>query len=206
MAGGSAEGSWDGRPHLTLEQTGLIDGVATNNGGDPGNRLIVPGDLAHSIVLNRVAETNGFTRMPPIGSTEIDQGAVDLLTAWINELGTPPLTYEQWRIGTVGDATSAEGAPDANPDGDSSNNEQEFLAGTDPLDPTSFFSYQFSFDGTSVWFVFTTEEARDFVIESSTDLKIWAPWSSSVSQAGVPTQYEAVSTGPRRFFRLRLVP
>lgn len=54
-----------GRPHLTLAETGLLLGNASNNGGNPANRLIVPGDTLHSIVLNRVAVTNGFTRMPP---------------------------------------------------------------------------------------------------------------------------------------------
>lgn len=89
QAGGTADGSWDGRAHLTREQTGLINGAATNNGGDPANLLIVPGDSGHSIVVNRVAETNGFSRMPPIGSTELDQEAIDLLTAWVEELGAP---------------------------------------------------------------------------------------------------------------------
>ena len=133
MAGGTVEGSWDGRAYLTLEETGLINGAATNNGGDPANLLIVPGDTAHSIVLNRVAETNGFSRMPPIGSTELDQEAIQLLTDWINELGAPPpppgnvtatdgtsitqvdigwdsvtdaVSYEVWRS-TIDDSTTA---------------------------------------------------------------------------------------------------
>jgi len=89
MAGGTVEGSWDARAHLTLLETGLIDGDATNNGGDPANKLIVPGDTGHSIVLNRLGETNGFSRMPPIGSTEHDQEGIDLLTAWINQLDGP---------------------------------------------------------------------------------------------------------------------
>lgn len=92
MDGGTASGSWDGRPHLTLEETGIINGAATNNGGDPANLLIVPGDTGHSIVANRIAETNDFSRMPPIGSTELDQEAIDLMTAWINDLGAPAPT------------------------------------------------------------------------------------------------------------------
>jgi hypothetical protein len=64
-AGGTANASWDGRPELTLEETGLVNGEAANNGGDPANKLVVPGDTAHSIMLNRVAVTN-FSRL---GST-----------------------------------------------------------------------------------------------------------------------------------------
>src|SRR5438067_13658268 len=48
--GGTGNGIWDGRAHLTLPDTKLINGSAENNGGDPiNNRLIVPGDVTHSI-------------------------------------------------------------------------------------------------------------------------------------------------------------
>jgi uncharacterized repeat protein (TIGR03806 family) len=75
----------DGRPELTLEQTGFINGKAINNGGNPLNKLIVPGDPDHSIIHNRIATANGFTRMPPFGSIEIDQKAVALLKEWIQQ-------------------------------------------------------------------------------------------------------------------------
>jgi uncharacterized repeat protein (TIGR03806 family) len=78
----------DGRPELTLEQTGLINGRATNNGGNPLNKLIVPRDPEHSIIYNRMATANGFTRMPPFGSSKTDQKAVALLKEWIEQ--TPP--------------------------------------------------------------------------------------------------------------------
>ncbi len=107
MAGGTADGSWDGRSHLTLFETGLINGDATNNGGDPTNKLIVPGDPDHSIVLNRLGETNGFSRMPPIGSTEHDEEAIDLLTAWINQLDGPDVPMNL--SATDGSSTSAVG-------------------------------------------------------------------------------------------------
>lgn len=92
QAGGTAPPSWDARAHLSLADTGLINGAAVQNGGDPLNRLIVPGDAAHSIVLNRTAAANGFTRMPPIGSNELDQPGVDLLTQWIEE--SLPATFD----------------------------------------------------------------------------------------------------------------
>ena len=72
-------------PELTLAQTGLINGNAANNGGNPLNKLIVPGDTAHSIVLNRMAVTNGFTRMPPIATNELDQTNIALVTDWITQ-------------------------------------------------------------------------------------------------------------------------
>ena len=84
-ASGTAPAQWDGRAHLTLAQTGLVNGTPASNGGNPLNKLIVPGDPAHSVVLNRVAAANGFTRMPPLGSSELDQTNIALLTAWITD-------------------------------------------------------------------------------------------------------------------------
>ena len=90
-AGGTAPTQWDGRAALTLGQTGLVNGAAGNNGGNPLNKLIVPGDPAHSVVLNRMAVTNGFTRMPPLASSELDQTNIALLGDWIaHGLPYPP--------------------------------------------------------------------------------------------------------------------
>ncbi|WP_230685845.1 hypothetical protein, partial [Streptococcus pneumoniae] len=37
QSGGSVSGFWDGREHLKLEQTGLINGIAENSGGSAAN-------------------------------------------------------------------------------------------------------------------------------------------------------------------------
>ena len=88
-SGGTTPSAWDGRAEITLDATGLILGNAANNGGDPLNKLVVPGSTARSIVRHRVAATNGFTRMPPLGSNVIDQRNVPLLHIWITgELAT----------------------------------------------------------------------------------------------------------------------
>jgi hypothetical protein len=79
---------WDARAQLKLEDTGLINATAINSGADPSNRLVVPGDPAHSVLLHRIAVTGGFTRMPPIGSTVLDQADIDLLTAWIKDISS----------------------------------------------------------------------------------------------------------------------
>lgn len=90
QSGNSTPGTWDARPALTLAETGLLNGEAINNGSDPLNRLIVPGDATHSIVLNRIATRNGFTRMPPLGSNELDHDSIDLVEAWIHQLSPSP--------------------------------------------------------------------------------------------------------------------
>ena len=81
--GSTGTATWDARPEILLEQTGLLHGVAANSGTDPANRLVVPGDPLHSILHSRIAATGGFTRMPAIASTELDQTNIALLAEWI---------------------------------------------------------------------------------------------------------------------------
>ncbi len=47
--------------------------------------LIAPGEPERSVLLHRVA-TLGRGRMPPLATSLVDQQAVELLKAWINEL------------------------------------------------------------------------------------------------------------------------
>jgi len=89
--------SWDARLPVSLNDTHLVNGAANDFGGDPLNRLIVPGDTAHSILLHRINATGGFARMPPLGSSELDPQGISLITHWINsnltntiDITTPP--------------------------------------------------------------------------------------------------------------------
>ena len=117
----------DMRSQLLVDATGLINGIAVNNGGNTANKLIVPGDLTHSIVLNRMAVANGFTRMPPLASNELDQTNIALVTEWIHALPGRQ-TYADWRLATFGSGNSPAGDPAADPDGDGRDNTAEFLA------------------------------------------------------------------------------
>jgi mono/diheme cytochrome c family protein len=208
-AGGTgAPAMWDGRPELTLDQTGLINGVAANNGGNPANKLVVPGDTVHSIVLNRVAVTNGFTRMPPLGSNELDQTNIALLTDWIAAQLPNRQTYDQWRLDKFGSPSSPEGEPNEDADGDSRTNRDEFLAGSLPLDGGSFLNAQPVVGTSSVTLTFQLPANRSFQVEQSTNLSTWTLWDIP-GNGGLPVAGGAVSiTGPvagsECFFRLRI--
>jgi hypothetical protein len=65
--------TWDARAGLTLKETGLLDAMLANNGGDPENKLVVPGDLPHSVLLRRLTG-DGFQRMTPLATHQLDQG------------------------------------------------------------------------------------------------------------------------------------
>jgi len=77
--------SWTGEHHLSMDSTSLLLGEAIGfKIVDNTDRLVIPGDTANSIILNRAAAANGYSRMPPVGSNVIDQEGVALLTEWIN--------------------------------------------------------------------------------------------------------------------------
>lgn len=206
LDGGTAPTGWDGRAFLTLAETGLIDGAVTNDGGDSANRLVVPGSAAHSVVLQRVAAANGFTRMPPLGSNVIDAANVALLTEWITgELVNNP-TYDVWRLGKFGSASSLEGEPGEDPDHDGLANRAEFLAGTSPRDGSSVFQPQVDLSEGNVKLGFSLPPNRSFTVWTSTNLSDWTAWDVPGNQglpvAGGLSELTQPLTGDRRFFRV----
>jgi uncharacterized repeat protein (TIGR03806 family) len=206
--GTAAPAVWDGRPELTLAQTGLINGAASNNGGNSANKLIVPGDTLHSIVLNRIAVTNGFTRMPPLASSELDQASIALVTDWIANALPAQQTYAQWRLAQFGDDTSAEGAPDFDADSDGQTNSLEFLALTGPMNGASFTAPLVTTSAGNVSVSFDVPENRSAFIEFTLDFVSWSLWNVP-GNAGLPQPGGNVTLigpmlGPQQFFRLRL--
>lgn len=206
--GGTAPTAWDGRPELALAHTGLVNGAVNNNGGDPLNRLLVPGDPARSVILGRVAASNGFTRMPPLGSSELDQKAIALLATWVTDSLPARQDYAGWRIANFGSATSPAGAADADPDGDGAANWAEFVAGTSPLQAAALLTPAISADGSVATLSFDIPENRSFQIETSTDLATWIPWPVPGNDGTVRPGGRVTVSGPidspRRFFRLRI--
>lgn len=85
LGSASLPSSFDARHHLPLEETDLVDGIPTDAGTDPTNRLILPGDPGRSVLLHRVAGSGGFGRMPPLGSNLVDAAGLALLTRWVED-------------------------------------------------------------------------------------------------------------------------
>lgn len=205
---GGAGPAWDGRPELTLAQTGLINGAAAT-ALHAGDFLVVPGDPTHSVVLNRIAVTNGYTRMPPLGSNELDPTAIALVTEWITQSLPTRQTYEQWRAAQFNSTTSPEGAPTGNADGDTATNYAEFLAATNPLNGASFPALpQLAFAGNTVTLSYNVPANRSVFIETSTDLVNWSLWdvpgNAGLPQPGGPFTLSGPMFSPRQFFRLWL--
>jgi glucose/arabinose dehydrogenase len=130
--GGTGGGNWDGSAHLSLVDTGLLNGTTVDAPLHPDDRLVVAGHVPRSILFNRIAGANGYSRMPPLASTVPDLEAAELVAAWISQEVHPYATYAEWREAIFGNVTSPEGESDANPEGDRLDNFGEWVFGTDP--------------------------------------------------------------------------
>ena len=213
--GNGAPAEWDGRPGTTLAATGLIDGLpASDSGGfDPLLRLVAPGDPARSILLHRVAASPGFSRMPPIGSNELDHAAIDLLTAWIDDELPDRLTYDSWCAEHFPPPpplalSSHDADPDDDPDADGASNLAEFLALTDPLSGSSFLRPQVTAGPDHVTVSCEVPANRSVVVECSEHLGTWQPWdvpgNHGLPHGGGLFQLTGPKTAARLFFRIRL--
>jgi hypothetical protein len=93
----------------------------------------VPAHPGQSILFNRSAAANGYSRMPPLATSVIDLEGAQLIADWITQEVEPHLSYNEWRAAKFG--TSPDGDPAANPDGDRLDNTGEWTFGTGPLQP-----------------------------------------------------------------------
>ncbi len=201
--GGAGPATWDARAWLTLEQTGLIHGAPNNNGGNPQNKLVVPGDPAHSVLLQRIA-ANGFSRMPPLATTELDEASIALLSEWIQNFDPARATYAEWA------AFYSAGNRDADPDGDGRNNLREFLTGTLPVeadaDPTTLTLTLAPSGQLTVEYPLSPNATAQ--VETSTNLVEWWTWDVPGNN-GTPSVNDLLTiqgtiTNDHQFFRLRL--
>jgi len=189
QSGGIGGGEFDLSPYLSLESTGIVNG-GTSSAGAP-YKLVVPGHHEQSVIWNRAAEANGFSRMPPLATSQVDVKGVELLREWIDEKLPGNQTYDQWRLEKFGSLVSSDGDPGGDPDKDGLANRYEFLTNTDPNSGGSLWNPGLTVNGASV--TFQNLENRRIWVESSTNLLNWSLWN-------VPGNDGMPVSGPNRSF------
>jgi mono/diheme cytochrome c family protein len=212
QSGGGTPATWDARAWLSLEGTALINGIPNNNGGNPANKLLIPGDLTHSIVLQRL-RANGFSRMPPLATAVIDEAATNLLHTWISTELTNRQSFAQWQLAIFGSTNTANALANADPDGDGANNYYEYVTHTSPTNaiPAPWTIAIDKAAGT-VSVNFQRIANLGFIVETSTNFANWSVWDVPDNTPKFSaTSFADTVSGPlsggetNRFFRVKLV-
>jgi uncharacterized repeat protein (TIGR03806 family) len=209
--GGVIRSSWDARIQNPLSLAGIINGALQNDLGETANRVIVPNDTAHSVLLSRISQ-NGVLRMPPVGSSVIDTNAVNLVTAWIASLAGYQ-TFAQWQVAQFGSTTAPLTGPEEDYDGDGLANFAEYLLGTSPQNPASTWNLQLTVDGGGASIQFPQIANRGFEVQYTTNLlppRVWLPLDTPGNRpqfSGTGSQATVTDTesGTFRFYRVRIL-
>ncbi|MDN3493592.1 PQQ-dependent sugar dehydrogenase [Winogradskyella bathintestinalis] len=83
----SNRAEFDLRVFNSLEATELLTaGILNPLNIDPNEEIVYAGDASKSILYHRMNSVNPNVMMPPLAKTIIDQPAVDLIEAWIDQL------------------------------------------------------------------------------------------------------------------------
>ena len=191
--------------------TRLINGTLANSGGDPNNRVIVPGSLANSMLLTRVS-TRGPNQMPPLESSLVDTQAVALISRWITEELQGFQTFAQWQVSNFGSTNEPTGQLNMDPDNDGASNYEEYLTGTDPKQSAEAWAIDIQRAGGSVELTYPQLVNRGIEIQWTTNLfnPSWQflnvlenqPFLSATNGTGVVP--DVVTNGPQKYYRGRV--
>src|SRR6185295_10976343 len=124
--------SFDARLFTPLSAAGLVNGQLNRDDGDAANKVVVPGSLDHSMLLNRISTLNPGRHMPPLATSLLDTQAIALVSRWIANQLAGYRTFAQWQVDYFGSTNAAAAQSSADPDSDGASNFAEFLSGTAP--------------------------------------------------------------------------
>lgn len=210
--GGSGLGFFDTRIYNPLSALNLIQGNLNNQGGDDSNRVITPGSAARSMLLTRIS-AEGPGRMPPLASSVLDTQAIALVSRWITNDLVGYQSFAQWQVAHFASTQTDEAQAGADPDQDAAPNYQEFLAHTDPLLASEFWSLNIQRSGNTVEVTYPRVANRGVEIQWAMDPAHSATWQFLddpdnrplvPATTGVGRVTDAVSPGAFKFYRARL--
>jgi hypothetical protein len=210
--GGAALGLFDSRLTTPLSASGLLNGTLVNALGDPDNRVIKPGSLAHSALLTRLANL-GPNHMPPLATSVLNQKAIDLLTAWITGPATNYQSYAQWQQSFFGSTNAPGSAPEEDADGDGAANELEFLTGTNPLRANDAWGIHMVTTDSDAVINFTRIANRGFEVQSTTSVSAHNSWQPLDVPGNEPTfgitnspvtVQDSLTNAQTKYYRVRI--
>ena len=114
---GGVRAFWDARYETPLDEAHIINGIVGNTLGIPTARVIVPGDLASSILHKRLSTATENYKMPPLAKNVVDAAAVSVIEQWIatvqplppKPLDAPWTHADVGNVALLGDATMEDG-------------------------------------------------------------------------------------------------
>ncbi|MGI8967413.1 MAG: PQQ-dependent sugar dehydrogenase, partial [Limisphaerales bacterium] len=209
--GGSALGNWDARVTNPLSASGLINGSLVNNLGDTNNRVIVPGDLVHSMLLTRIS-TNSASRMPPLDSNLLDTNAASLMSAWITNGLAAYQTFAQWQLANFGSTNAPQTGAMEDFDSDGALNFQEYLVGTNPNLASDPWKISLQLFNNAAQIHFLQVANRGFEVQVVTNLQtpiLWQPLDvldnrPFFSATNFSATVSDVLTNTSQFYRVRV--
>ena len=207
--GGPALGFWDARSHVPLTEAGLINGQVLNDLGNAAGRAIVPGDTTHSVLLSRLLGEKDTPRMPPLGTTEIDEQGAQLIRDWIVSL-RDHVSYQDWIAQYFPAPIPADADPTVDFDGDGRTNFEEYLADTNPVRARDFWAPGIDVDGNKPFLLLPEIPRGNVTIErseSAFEWRLWMPRPEDITS--LPNSGNTIiridgDNRPRGFFRFKL--
>ncbi len=206
---GSSLAAWDARAVTPLSFANIVNGALRNSLGDLSNRVVVAGSPDHSAIFRRIS--NQAERMPPVGSTVLDQKAIALLQDWISEDLPNYQVYDTWAARVFATVSGVDSSPEGDADGDGRSNYDEYLAGTDPLSSGSQFVLQPQIENGQLALPLTQQPDRAMLIESAGSLNYpyWTFLNAPSNNITFPNRNVDRSIldtidGARKYYRIRL--
>ena len=195
--GGAPQALWDARFSTPTANAGLVNGPLVDYGGNTNNRTLKPGSLSQSMILSRIA-TLGSGRMPPLGSSVLDESGIRLLSAWITNDLPNYQTFADWQVSKFGGTNLPNALAGADPDKDLAVNQLEYLTGTDPLIATSYWSVSVQRTDNGLEVTWPQVANRGFELQRRQALSGAAQWSALDAPGNEPF-FSAINRTARVF-------